>query len=49
MGSNNKIPFNPKVIRNGMNIVLRKDGTVKSAFDRQTGEPIPVDQHGNRL
>lgn len=30
MGSNNKIPFNPTVIKNGRIVRLRKDGTVKA-------------------
>lgn len=41
--------FNPKQIKNGMIVVLRKDGTYKSAFDRQTGEPIKIDKFGNRI
>lgn len=30
MGSNNKIPFNPTVIKNGRIVRVRKDGTVKA-------------------
>jgi hypothetical protein len=30
MGSNNKIPFNKTVIKNGRIVRLRKDGTVKT-------------------
>jgi len=30
VGSNNKIPFNPTVIKNGRIVRLRKDGTVKA-------------------
>jgi len=30
MGSNNKIPFNKTVIKNGRIVRLRKDGTVKA-------------------
>jgi len=30
MGSNNKIPFNKTIIKNGRIIRLRKDGTVKA-------------------
>lgn len=30
MGSNNKIPFNPTVIKNGRILRIRKDGTVKA-------------------
>jgi len=30
MGSNNKIPFNPTIIKNGRIIRLRKDGTIKA-------------------
>lgn len=49
MGNNNKIPFNPRQIKNGMNVVVRKDGTIKSAIDRKTGEVVQVDKFGNRL
>lgn len=49
MGSNNKHAFNPTIIKNGMIIVRRKDGTVKQAFDRKTGEEIKVDRFGNRI
>lgn len=41
--------FNPKQIKNGMIVVLRKDGTYKSAFDRKTGKPISIDKYGKRL
>lgn len=41
--------FNPSQIKNGMNVILRKDGTVKSAFDRKTGDEIKVDSKGNRI
>jgi len=30
MGSNNKIPFNKTIIKNGRIIRLRKDGTIKA-------------------
>ena len=30
MGSNNKIPFNPTVIKDGRIVRIRKDGTVKA-------------------
>ena len=30
MGSNNKIPFNETVIKNGRIVRLRKDGSVKA-------------------
>jgi hypothetical protein len=30
MGSNNKIPFNQTVIKNGRIVRVRKDGTVKA-------------------
>jgi len=30
VGSNNKIPFNPTVIKNGRIIRIRKDGTIKA-------------------
>lgn len=30
MGSNNKIPFNPTVIKNGRIVRVRKDGTIKA-------------------
>jgi hypothetical protein len=30
MGSNNKIPFNKTIIKNGRIIRIRKDGTVKA-------------------
>jgi hypothetical protein len=30
MGSNNKIPFNPTVIKNGRIIRIRNDGTIKA-------------------
>lgn len=30
MGSNNKIAFNPTVIKNGRIIRIRKDGTIKA-------------------
>ena len=30
MGSNNKIPFNKTVIKNGRIVRIRKDGTVKA-------------------
>jgi hypothetical protein len=30
MGSSNKIPFNPTVIKNGRIVRLRKDGSVKA-------------------
>lgn len=29
MGSNNKIPFNKTIIKNGRIVRIRKDGTVK--------------------
>jgi hypothetical protein len=30
MGSNNKIPFNKTIIKNGRIVRVRKDGTVKA-------------------
>jgi len=30
MGSNNKIPFNKTIIKNGRIVRIRKDGTVKA-------------------
>jgi len=30
MGSNNKIPFNPTIIKDGRIVRIRKDGTVKA-------------------
>ena len=30
MGSNNKIPYNPTVIKNGRIVRIRKDGTIKA-------------------
>jgi hypothetical protein len=30
MGSNNKMPFNDTVIKNGRIVKLRKDGSIKS-------------------
>ena len=30
MGSNNKIPFNPTVIKNGRIVRIRKDGKIKA-------------------
>ena len=30
MGSNNKIPFNPTVIKNGRIVRIRKDGSIKA-------------------
>jgi hypothetical protein len=29
MGSNNKIPFNPTIIKNGRIVRVRKDGSIK--------------------
>jgi hypothetical protein len=49
MGSNNKIPFNPNQIKNGMNVVIRKDGTFKSAVDRKTGKEVKIDRLGNKI
>jgi hypothetical protein len=49
MGSNNKHPFNTTIIKDGMIVVRRKDGTVKSAFDKKTMTPIKVDKYGNKL
>jgi len=48
MGSNNKHPFNTSIIKNGMIVIRRKDGTYKAAFDRKTGEPIKIDKYGNK-
>ena len=30
MGSNNKIPFNPTVIKDGRIVRIRKDGSIKA-------------------
>lgn len=30
MGSNNKIPFNPTIIKDGRIVRIRKDGTIKA-------------------
>jgi hypothetical protein len=49
MGSNNKHPFNTSIIKNGMIVIIRKDGTYKAAFDRKTGEQIKIDKYGNKL
>jgi hypothetical protein len=35
-----KIPFNKTIIRNGMIVVLNKDGTVRLRRDRLTGDII---------
>lgn len=47
--SKTKHPFNKTQIKNGMIVVLRKDGTYKSAIDRVTGKPINIDKYGNKL
>jgi hypothetical protein len=49
MGSNNKHAFNPTIIKNGMIVIRRKDGTYKAAYDRQTGKQIKIDKFGNRI
>ena len=48
MGSNNKHSFNTSIIKNGMIVIRRKDGTYKAAFDRKTGAPIKIDKYGNK-
>lgn len=47
--SKTKHPFNKSQIKNGMNVILRKDGTFKSAIDRITGKPVAIDKYGNRI
>jgi hypothetical protein len=49
MGSNNKHPFNTTIIKNNMIIIRRKDGTIKQAYDRKTGDAVKVDKYGNRV
>ena len=48
MGSNNKHSFNTSIIKNGMIVIRRKDGTYKAAFDKKTGQSIKIDKYGNK-
>lgn len=41
--------FNQKQIKNNLIVLLRKDGSIKSAWDRKTGELVSVDKFGNKL
>ena len=41
--------FNYKQIKNNLIVLLRKDGSIKSAWDRKTGELVNVDKFGNRI
>lgn len=49
MGSNNKHSFNTSIIKNGMIVIRRKDGTYKAAFNRKTGEQVRIDKYGNEI
>jgi len=47
--SKTKYSFNKTQIKNGMIVVLRKDGTYKSGVDRITGKTVNIDKYGNKL
>ena len=46
MGSNNKIPFNKTIIKDGRIIRLRKDGTIKADLGPYTVKKNKVTKNG---